>query len=37
MSSSYKILESREVEQTKIELRDDGIIQFFYAAFYDVF
>jgi len=28
---SYKILETLELPHTKIELRDDGIIQFFYG------
>lgn len=31
MPHKYKILDSRIVENTKIELRDDGILQFFYA------
>jgi len=31
MGHTYKILESRVVAHTKVELRDDGIIQFFYA------
>ncbi len=31
MDQTPKILESRIVGQTKVELRDDGIIQFFYG------
>ena len=30
-TASYKIIERLEVAHTKIELRDDGIIQFFYG------
>jgi hypothetical protein len=31
MTQTPKIIESRVVGQTKVELRDDGIIQFFYG------
>ena len=31
MGGVYKIIEKMEVHNTRVELRDDGIIQFFYA------